>query len=306
MSVFRIGKSKLEPIKEIKLDLEKDLQKLAEKNLETVFGLKFISSEFSLNNLRVDTLAFDEESKSFVIMEYKKDRSFSVIDQGYAYLALMLNNKADFILEYNEKNKKSLKRGDIDWSQSKVIFLANSFTTYQQKAIHFQDLPIELWEAKKFDNNTVLFNQLKAPQAVESIKTISKNKTIEKVSRQVRKYTVDHYFKNGWDSSRNLFEPFRERVLELDERIEEKFNKYYIGYKIGFYNICALNIYKSKIRVSLIRVEVKDIKDPEKRLKSIPWRQLEWGKQCRFDVFDKNDIDYAIFLIKQVYKKFYK
>ena len=68
--------------------------------------LDFISSEFSLNNFRIDTLALDKESKSFVIIEFKRDKNFSVVDQGYAYLSLMLNNKADFILEYNENKKK--------------------------------------------------------------------------------------------------------------------------------------------------------------------------------------------------------
>jgi len=50
-------------------------------------------------------------------MEYKKDRNFSVVDQGVAYLNLMLNNKADFILEYNEMAYHSylkLKRDDVD------------------------------------------------------------------------------------------------------------------------------------------------------------------------------------------------
>jgi hypothetical protein len=44
------------------------------------------------------------ESGAFVIIEYKKDRNFSVVDQGVAYLNLMPNNKADFILEYNERS----------------------------------------------------------------------------------------------------------------------------------------------------------------------------------------------------------
>ena len=114
MPIFKIEKNKLGSIKEQKIDLEKDLQTLTEENLETVFGLKFITTEFRLNNFRIDTLAFDNESNSFVIIEYKRDRSFSIIDQGYAYLSLMLNNKADFILEYNEKSKNSLKREDVD------------------------------------------------------------------------------------------------------------------------------------------------------------------------------------------------
>jgi hypothetical protein len=66
--------------------------------------------------LRIDTLAFDNESKAFVIIEYKKDRNFSVVDQGIGYLNLMLNDKADFILEYNQSSPSShsLKREEVD------------------------------------------------------------------------------------------------------------------------------------------------------------------------------------------------
>src|SRR5262245_42451733 len=137
----RIGNS-LQPIKERGVGLESMIQNLVEVNLLEVFGLVFVSSEFALHNLRIDTLAFDEDQKSFVVIEYKKDRSFSVIDQGYAYLALLLNNKADFTLEYNEKRQGKLKKNDIDWSQSRVVFVASSFTKYQQAAMGFQDLPI--------------------------------------------------------------------------------------------------------------------------------------------------------------------
>ena len=42
---------------------------------------ELIKSEFALNNLRIDTLAYDNENSSFVIIEYKRDRNFSVIDQ---------------------------------------------------------------------------------------------------------------------------------------------------------------------------------------------------------------------------------
>jgi hypothetical protein len=43
-----------------------------------------VKSEFELHGLRIDTLAFDKESSVFVIIEYKKERNFSVIDQGMA------------------------------------------------------------------------------------------------------------------------------------------------------------------------------------------------------------------------------
>ena len=306
MPIFKINNTSLIQIKEAFLDLEKDLQKITEDNLETVFGLGFVSSEFSLHQFRIDTLAFDKETQSFVIIEYKRDKSFSVIDQGYAYLALMLNNKADFILEYNEKKKENLKREDVDWSQSRVLFLANSFTSYQQNAINFKDLPIELWEVKKFDNQTILYNQLKSTGVKESIKTISKSKTIENVSREVKKYSIDDHFKSGWENTRELFEEIRNKILDIDTRIEEKVNKYYIGYKIGAFNICAIHAYKSKLELHLVRVDKEDLKDPDNKIMKIPWEERGWGKLCGYLITSSADIDYALFLVKQVYEKFYK
>ena len=50
--------------------LAEELQTLTEKNLEELFGLKFVATEFQVDNLRIDTLAFNEETKSFVIIEY--------------------------------------------------------------------------------------------------------------------------------------------------------------------------------------------------------------------------------------------
>jgi RecB family endonuclease NucS len=112
--------NKLEPIREQEYKLEREIQKLTEDNLKTIFNLELIKSEFALNNFRIDSLAFDHENNSFVIIEYKRDKNFSVIDQGYAYLSLMLNNKADFILEYINKSNKEVKKESFDWSQTKV------------------------------------------------------------------------------------------------------------------------------------------------------------------------------------------
>ena len=162
MPIFKISGNELHCIKEDPFALEKHIQSITEENLPIIFNLEFVRSEFHLNSLQIDILAFSKETNSFVIIEFKKDRNFSVIDQGYAYLGLMLNNKAEFILEYNEKTGRNIRREDIDWTQSKVMFISPKFTKYQQKAINFKDLPIELWEVTYDGNNTILFNQLKS------------------------------------------------------------------------------------------------------------------------------------------------
>ena len=88
MALYNLKDQKLDFIKEVSFKLEKDIQNICEQNMLELLNCKFISSEFSIENFRLDSLAFDENTSSFVILEYKRDKNFSVIDQGYAYLSL--------------------------------------------------------------------------------------------------------------------------------------------------------------------------------------------------------------------------
>lgn len=69
--------------------------------------------------------------------------------------------KSDFIVEYNETLGKNLKRDKIDWSQSRVIFVAPHFNEFQKQAVDFKDLNIELWEVKKFEKDILVINSIK-------------------------------------------------------------------------------------------------------------------------------------------------
>ena len=70
-----------------------------------------------------------------------------------------LNLKSDFILEYNEVVGKILKKNEIDWSQSKIIFISPSFSPHQVNSINFKDMPFELWEIKRYLNDMISLNQ---------------------------------------------------------------------------------------------------------------------------------------------------
>ena len=52
-------------LKQKDFDNEKELQTYFENNLEKILGIKFIDTEFWIDNhtFRIDTLAFDEELK---------------------------------------------------------------------------------------------------------------------------------------------------------------------------------------------------------------------------------------------------
>jgi hypothetical protein len=194
---FLYNGTRLAETREKEFPLETEIQRLTEANLHELFELDYVESEFEIYGLRIDTLGFDKESGAFVIIEYKKNRNFSVVGQGMAYLNLMLNNKADFILEYNESSSHSLKHEEVDWSQSRIIFVSPEFTKYQQHAIGFKDVGIQLWEVHKYNNGLLVFDEGKSPSNKEPITAIAKNNDVaKKVTEEIKVYTEEALIKD--------------------------------------------------------------------------------------------------------------
>lgn len=274
---------------------------MTENNLNTIFGLDFVKSEFSLNNFRIDTLAFDNEANAFVIIEYKRDKNFSVIDQGYAYLSLMLNNKADFILEFNENLGNTLKRSDVDWSQSKVLFVSTSFTTYQREAINFKDLPIELWEVKRFENHTISYEQIQKSGSEESIRTISKtDHTIDRVAKEIKVYSEQEHLENASDEIKELYEKMKSAILNYDG-LEIKPKKKYIAFVSGK-NVVDIHLQKKSLKM-WINMSAGELEDPKGIARDVSatghWGNGDYELQINTD----EELTYILSLIKQSAKK---
>ncbi len=301
MATYKINGEELALIKEKPFKLERELQKLTEDNLGLVFGLKFVRSEFSINNFRIDSLAYDEESKSFVIIEYKNNKNFSVIDQGYAYLSLMLNNKADFILEYNESLGTSLMRNDVDWSQSKVLFISPKFTTYQREAINFKDLPIELWEITKYENNTVSYSEIGKSRQQESIKTISKiDSKIETVSKEVKVYTEEEHLSGIPEEIKELYDKLRTSILNFGD-IKIKAKKLYVAF-VGNRNIVDLRIQKNAVKM-WINIKKGELDDSKQLARDVS-NTGHWGNgDYELSIKDDENIEYILSLVKQSVKR---
>ena len=247
MQLFQNNSDALIPLEKESFKLEKDIQALVESNLEALFGLELVSSEFAVGGFRIDSLAFDEQNDSFVIIEYKKGHSYSVVDQGYSYLSVMVNNKADFILEYNEKTNKQLKRTDIDWSSSRVIFVSPSFNAYQKNSVNFRNMPFELWEIKRFERGLIAVEQCES-SSNESIEKLTKgnNKSvITRVSSEVKVLSeedhvskLDSSMKPVWTSFKDRFESFSDTSFGL--------TKSYLSWKRDKTVICYISFYKKE------------------------------------------------------------
>ncbi|MBU3071938.1 DUF5655 domain-containing protein [Clostridium estertheticum] len=302
MFLYKIDGNNLEEIKENTFSKEVELHKLCENNLENIFGLRFVKREFSFNNFRLDTLAFNESSKSFVIIEYKNTSNFSVIDQGYSYLSLMLNNKADFILEYNENCNSTLKREDVDWSQSRVIFVSPAFNNYQKEAINFKDLPFELWEVKRFTNDTMYFNLIKSSKGSESIKTIAtRGSEVDIVNTEVKVYTEEQHLNNSSEEIIELYGKIKDFILSLDATIDIKAKKLELGFIYNKKVMLDIHLQKKALKIWL-NTKAGTLDDPRNIARDVS-NTGHWGNgDYQIQISNDEDIEYIFSLIKQLYK----
>lgn len=270
MQIFSNKKQSLILLKEKPFKLEKEIQTLFENNLEMIGNLTFVKSEFRIKDSRIDTLAYDEESKSFVIIEYKRDRNLSVIDQGVTYLNLMLDYQADFIVEYNESCQANLKRNEIDWSQSKIIFVSPAFTDYQKQSTNFKDLAIEHWEIKRFENDMITINPIKRSKSAPSIKQIqhTQNSPLDKVTKELIVYDEDTHLKDKNDEVSELYDSFKNAILALSADIEIYPKKLYIVFKKGKNNIVSIHLQNRSLKLWL-NAKKGNLDDPKKLTKDV-------------------------------------
>ncbi|HHF5297934.1 TPA: DUF5655 domain-containing protein [Haemophilus influenzae] len=301
MKIFTSEKGQLSQLKQQKFKLEKDIQRLFEENLTLLSGYIFIRSEFSIKNSRIDTLAFDPETQAFVIIEYKRQQNSSVVDQGISYLNLMLEYKADFIVEYNEKQKAPLKRNDVDWSQSKVIFVSPTFNDFQIQATNFKDLPIELWEVNRFDNDIITLNIINKSKSAPNIKAVSIEKNEEfSTLKEIKVYQESDHLSDKSDFIQELYEDFKQGILNLDPDIEINTRKLYIAFKKDR-NIADIRIQQKNLKI-WINLPYGELDDPKNLAKNVS-NTGHWGNgDYEITIESTQYLEYIMSLIKQAIK----
>ena len=195
-----------------------------------------------------------------------------------------------------------MKKDNVDWSQSKVIFISTSFTTYQRKAIEFKDLPIELWEVKQYSNNTILFNQIQSQEKSESITKISqKSELVRSVSNQVKQYTEEYHIENGNERIKTLYKEVKELILSISPEVVIKPKAKYVAF-LHNKNFVDIVVRKSNLTLFL-NMNKGTLNDPQKGTRDVS-RLGHWGNgEYELIINDASQLGYASSLIRQSYEK---
>ena len=305
--ILENNKGKLKSVPEKDFKLEKEIQTLVEKNLDALLGYEFLTTEYPIESFRFDSVAFDRENNSFVIIEYKKGRNESLVDQGLAYLNTLLTRKADFVLLYNEVKGEARLARDFDWSQTKLVFISPKFTSYQLKSVAFKDFGnFHLYEIKQYANGFVQFVEREVERNITaSIESVPAKGELATIKKEIVVHTEQEHLDKGSDAVRELYELFKQKVLELgDIKVEPR--QLYVAFKAAT-NICDVTILKNEILI-MINMNEGELEDNNHFCRLMIGeggkRIGHWGNgdyQCRLK--DPDELDYLITLIRQSFKK---
>ena len=302
--LFRKVQNELREIKHVDFKLEKDIQKLLENNLEAVFGLQFLATEFPLKDMRFDTVAYDAENAAFVIIEYKKVRNASLVDQGYAYLHTVLDRKAELVLLYNKVMNDRKQVSDFSWDMTRIYFMSPYFSKFQLAATGFANMPFKLFEIHQYDGGLIEIIEVNNKTETD-FEASKQDKVIESVNKEVKVWSFDDYCRKSNPS---------DEVLELYYRLVDgvsdiaafsiDYKKVYIAFKAKHTNIfdCAFTKKKLKVWLNLRWNELGEIPS-ELPVVDVSDIGHHGNGDYQFDISSDAELEMLVPLIRKTYEK---
>jgi predicted transport protein len=291
MAIFKINDQKVQKLKIKKFKNEKQLQKLFEDNLEEIFGIRFLASEFTTTHGgRIDTLGVDEDG-SPVIIEYKESEKNNVINQGLFYLDWLVDHKGDFEILVQKKLGKNVK---VNWDAPRLILIAQSYNEYDKYAVNRISENIELKKYILYDNDVLFIENIVLPNRKTTVKKTKKTNVTYK------EYSVEDHLSGKSDKVKELFNELQERILKLDEKIKEKILKYYVAYELDK-NFTEVVIQANGLWVH-VDITKEEVSDPENKLIDVSEKGHWATGKLKVRVDNIEDIYYCMSIIQQSYE----
>lgn len=296
MPIFRNAAGKLSKLGAIPLSKEKELQVLIETNLKEVLDLQFLHTEYTTTfGGRIDTLAVDS-SGAPVIIEYKRNKNDNVINQALSYLKWLKSQKPGFFekLMIDKLGDTVAKSIGLDWDNPRVICIAEAYSKFDIDTVEVVPLRIELFRYRYYEDNVFALEPVNVTEAPNYVTQANPAKS---TSTPTSSTGVEALLAKADDNTAELFKELRERILELDDTVEEKATTLYVAYKRSN-NFAEVHIGKSQLKIHLRPINYVD---PEGKVDKIP-DGYNWTMDRRIYLKSKSDLDYVVNIIEQSYQ----
>lgn len=231
IKLFRLSGDIAEELVGQAVSVEKSLQHIIERHLETFLGIRFLASEYSTGKShagRIDTLGIDENN-SPVIIEYKRSVNENVINQGLFYLDWLLDHKAEFELMVMRKYMQNVSDA-IDWSSPRLLCIAGGFTKYDEHAVQQINRNIELYQYKHYSDGILLLDLVNATTA-QTTHLSDEGASSTAVNRNTKLKTVTDLLNQANTEMTDRYETLKAYMVALGDDVQIKTLKHYIAFK---------------------------------------------------------------------------
>ena len=229
IKLFRVTDSAAEELIDRPVKLEKQLQTLLEKHLETFLHVRFVASEYSTGKThagRIDTLGLDENFCPTII-EYKRNSNANVINQGLFYLDWLMDHRGEFeLIVMKQFGQETVDK--IDWSAPRLLCIAENFSRYDEHAVQQINRNIELLRYAYYPDHQLLMLDL--VNAVVA-KTDTDDETGDEPASAKQYTTQAEHLERADEQLRSLFQAVSDHMSALGDDVQERFLKWYIAYK---------------------------------------------------------------------------
>jgi predicted transport protein len=285
MALFRIQNGSTTSVNPVEFESEASLQKLVDRNLESMTGVRKLESQYRIPNGKIDTLGIDERNVP-VVIEYKWGRDPGAIVQALFYLDWLRQNKRTLEMLVREKLGSEV---EVNWKAStRVIVIAKDFDIKELSAVNQMEPIVELKRYNYYGDLLTIEDATPTRVSTQSAKA-SEDATEEE-------YTLESVLEPALPATQEVFWKLRDRILLLGEGIREVLGDWYVDYRKSS-TFVSVNIQKKGL-VVFIKMGEKKVDDPKRITTPITY----YGRlNTRFRVDSVVDLDYAMKLVKQAY-----
>ncbi|MDN4483201.1 DUF5655 domain-containing protein [Demequina lignilytica] len=230
LKLFRVHDGTAAEITGSSMALERSLQTLIERNMGTLFGVRFLASEYSTGPIhggRMDSLGIDENG-SPVIFEYKRATNENVVNQGLFYLDWLVDHRADFTLLVMKVLGQQASE-EIDWRNPRLVCVANGFTKYDEHAVKQMNRAIDLVRYRDFDGDLLALELLTSTK-VESQSAADAPSPASARPTKAQK-TVSELLAQAPEALADLYDSVDVFCSALGDDVSKKTLKYYFAYR---------------------------------------------------------------------------
>ncbi|MEE1765261.1 DUF5655 domain-containing protein [Streptomyces sp. SP18BB07] len=246
LKLFHTTKGGVTEVAQRLAEAEADVQGLVEAHMETLLGVRFLSSEYCTGPVhggRIDSLGLDENG-SPVIVEYKRGVDAGVINQGLFYLSWLMDHRAEFERLVRDR-LGATAASRVLWNGPRLICIAGDFTRYDVHAVREHRRSIDLVRYRLFGSDLL---------GLETVASVSGGM---QATRRARRRAVARAAAHG-ESMAELASAVDEALLGLGDGVNRVERKQYWAYQRLRNFACLCPPQRSKLLVYL-KVDPQDV-----------------------------------------------